>query len=313
MHVPFHSRVLNGAEYVPCDALKRRAGGSLAAGRRSLVVPKINAWRIVKKNRTFSSSFARTGSSYCRGCEPCTGRDTTEETVQCVSECKLLIRASRLRANSVGNYEMKLPFIKRFCPLFIMLLPAVLGAQPAPADQSGPPPESLNIIVVEGEGTINNTREHAPPAITIRVEDEKKRPVSGAVIVFALPTDGPSGVFRDGAKTLTLTTDKEGTVSVRGLKPNRLSGQMQIHLNASYRGRTARARITQFNMAVPSAKGGSSKLLVIVALVGAAAAGGAYAGLHKGGSSGSSVTGPPTSGPIPISINPGTGTVGPPQ
>src|SRR5215831_6345015 len=146
---------------------------------------------------------------------------------------------------------MKSPSMNWLCPLFILLLPALLGAQPAPGAESGPPPESLNIVVVEGEGAINNIREHATPSVTIRVEDENKHPVSGAVVVFALPTDGPSGVFQDGAKTLTLTTDKQGVVSIRGLKPNRISGQMQIHLNASYRGRTARARITQFNMTVP--------------------------------------------------------------
>jgi hypothetical protein len=65
-------------------------------------------------------------------------------------------------------------------------------------------------------------------------------------------------------------------------------------------------------MTVPSAKAGSGKLLVIIALVGAAAAGGAYAGLHKSGSSTPSSVAQPTAA-VPISIAPGAGTVGPPQ
>ena len=164
---------------------------------------------------------------------------------------------------------------------------------------------------MEGEGGINNIRQHSAQMPTVRVEDEKQHPVAGAVVVFALPTDGPSGVFQNGAKTLTVTTNDQGLASAHGLKPNAVSGEMQIHINVSYQGRTARALITQFNMTVPSAKAGSGKLLVIIALVGAAAAGGAYAGLHKSGSSSSSGTQPTAA--VPISITPGTGTVGPPQ
>ncbi len=193
----------------------------------------------------------------------------------------------------------------RPCLLFIMLLPAFLAAQPTP------PGDSLKIVVVEGEGGINNIRQHTAQMLSVRVEDEKQHPVPGAVVVFALPTDGPSGVFQNGAKTLTVTTNDQGLASARGVKPNTVSGEMPIHVNASYQGRTARAIITQFNMTVPSAKAGSSKLLIIIAVIGAAAAGGAYAGLHKSGSSSSSATLP--SGPSHISITAGTGTVGPPQ
>lgn len=190
--------------------------------------------------------------------------------------------------------------------LFIPLLPAFLAAQPAP------PAENLKVVVVEGEGGINNIRQHTTQMPTVRVEDENQHPVPGAVVVFALPTDGPSGVFQNSAKTLAVTTDDKGLALARGLKPNTVSGEMQIHINASYQGRTGRATITQFNMTVPSAKAGSGKLLVIIALVGAAAAGGAYAGLHKSGSSSPSSVAQPTAA-VPISITPGTGTVGPPQ
>ena len=200
---------------------------------------------------------------------------------------------------------MTSPFVRLYLP-FITLLPAFLAAQPAP------PAEPLKIVVVEGEGGINNIRQHTAQAATVRVEDDKQHPVAGAVVVFALPTDGPSGAFPNGAKTLTVTTNDQGLASAHGLKPNSVSGEMQIHVNASSQGRTARVIITQFNMTVPSAKAGSGKLLIIVALVGAAAAGGAYAGLHKGGSSGSSSPAQ-TAAATTITITPGTGTVGPPQ
>ena len=195
-------------------------------------------------------------------------------------------------------------FLRLYLLLLSPALPVSLLAQPAV------PAENLKLVVVEGEGGINNIRQHTTQLVTVRVEDENQRPVSGAVVVFALPTDGPSGAFQNGAKTLTVTTNEQGLASARGLKPNTVSGEMVIHVNASYEGRAGRATITQFNMTVPSAKAGSGKLLVILALVGAAAAGGAYAGLHKSGSA-SSATQPSAS--VPISISPGAGTVGPPQ
>ncbi len=188
--------------------------------------------------------------------------------------------------------------------LLTLPLPASLSAQPAA------PAETLKVVVIEGEGGINNIRQHTSQLITVRVEDENRHPLPGAVVVFALPTDGPSGAFQNGAKTLTVTTNEQGLASVRGLKPNTVSGELTVHVNASSEGRTGRATITQFNMTVPTAKGGSGKLAVILALVGAAAAGGAYAGLHKSGSS-SAATQPGAA--VPISITPGTGTVGPPQ
>jgi hypothetical protein len=194
----------------------------------------------------------------------------------------------------------------RLCVLLISPLPALWAAQPAP------PAEKLKIVVVEGEGGINNIHQHTTQAPSVRVEDENQHPVPGAVVVFALPTDGPSGVFQNRVKTLTVTTNEQGLASARGFKPNVVSGEMQIHVNVSHQGRTGRATITQFNMTVPTAKAGSGKLLIIIALVRAGAAGGAYAGLHKNGSSSQSTVAQPSVA-VPIGITPGTGTVGPPQ
>ena len=78
----------------------------------------------------------------------------------------------------------------RLCVLLISVLSVSWAAQPAP------PAENLKIIVVEGEGGINNIRQHTTQTPSVRVEDENQHPVPGAVVVFALPADGPSGVFQ---------------------------------------------------------------------------------------------------------------------
>jgi hypothetical protein len=188
------------------------------------------------------------------------------------------------------------------CLLLTRLLTAPVAAQPAP------PAAKLKIITLEGEAGINNIRQHTAQVPTIRVEGEDQHAAIGAVVVFTLPAEGASGVFSNNAKTLTVTTDEQGRASARGLKPNSVAGKMEIHVNASYRGQTARTIITQFNMAVPSAKRGSGKVITILAIIGGAAAGGAYAGLRKSGTASSATSSPP-----PIGITPGAGSVGPPQ
>lgn len=190
------------------------------------------------------------------------------------------------------------------------LLACPLPAAPGPAQAAE---RKLSIVVLQGEGAINNVRERSVREPMVRVDDENNRPVAGAAVVFTLPTAGPSGEFSNGEKTTMVTTDDQGVAAARGLRINRLAGKMPIHVTASYRGQKASTVITQFNMEVPGAKGGggSGKVIAILAIVGAAAAGGVVAGTRRSGSAGSSVTPPPAA--TPISVIPGTGTVGPPR
>ena len=57
----------------------------------------------------------------------------------------------------------------------------------------------LNLVIVEGEGAINNIRQRTAREPIVQVEDENHRPVAGAAVVFALPSNGASGVFANGA------------------------------------------------------------------------------------------------------------------
>jgi hypothetical protein len=168
----------------------------------------------------------------------------------------------------------------------------------------------LTVSVVEGEAGINNIRQHTASDVVVRVVDDGQKPVPGAAVVFTLPSQGASGKFRDGGGILTVTTDAEGKAAARGLKPNEVTGKMEIHITASFQGRTGNTVATQFNMDVRKHDGGGNgKLIAILVLVGAAAAGGTIAALHSS-NSGSGTTTPsiPT-----ITLSPGTGTVAPPQ
>ena len=69
-----------------------------------------------------------------------------------------------------------------------------LQSLPLPAAQETQPTR-LNLIVIEGEGAINNIRQRTARAPIVQVEDQNHRPIAGAAVVFTLPEHGASGVF----------------------------------------------------------------------------------------------------------------------
>jgi len=174
----------------------------------------------------------------------------------------------------------------------------------------------LNLVVVEGEGAINNIRQRTAREPIVQVEDENHKPVAGAIVTFTLPGHGPGGLFPNGAQSLTVTTDAQGRAVARGLRPNNLQGRFEIRVNANYRGQTATAVIAQINElvagAAASAGGGiSGKLIAIIAVVGAAAAGGAAYAIHSSGGGGTGGSGAVVTPGTTVSA--GTGQVGPPR
>ena len=186
-----------------------------------------------------------------------------------------------------------------------------LACWPTFAAQQTGTESQLKVVVVQGQGAINNVRSRTSNEIIVRVEDESQQPVAGASVAFTLPSQGPSGSFVNGEQTLVLTTDNMGTAVARGLTPNRVEGKMEIRITASHQGKTSSAVITQFNMAVQNPKsGGSGKWIAILVAAGAAGAAGAVLGTRNGSSPSSPST--PTGPPV-ISISAGSGSVGPPQ
>jgi hypothetical protein len=169
--------------------------------------------------------------------------------------------------------------------------------------------QALNLVVVEGEGAINNIRQRTARDPIVRVEDENHKPIAGAAVVFLLPSQGASGSFAGGVQTLTVMTNSQGLAVGRGLKPNGVQGQYQINVNASYRGQTASTSITQSNaLAVAGAAGGaaiSGKLLALLLVAGGAAAAGAVIATRGGSSSSPSA--------VPTTITAGAGSVGAPS
>jgi hypothetical protein len=192
--------------------------------------------------------------------------------------------------------------------LFAVRLPPVLAQQ------------ALNLVVVQGEGAINNVRQRTARDPIVRVEDQNHKPIAGAVVAFILPTQGAGGAFGGGAQMLSVITNSRGLAIAKGFHPNSLGGPWQMHINASFGAQSATATVAQTNVVAAAAgaagAGGagagaatgvavgiSAKVIVIVAVAaGAAAAGGAVVATKAGGGSSST----------PTTIAPGASTVGAP-
>jgi hypothetical protein len=203
-----------------------------------------------------------------------------------------------------------------------LALTLILPVETLPAQDQDrtPPPAGLNLVIVEGDGAINNIRQRVSRDPIVRVEDTNRKPIAGAVVVFTLPTEGATGEFGGGSKSITVNTDAQGLAKAPGLKLGGIGGKLPIRVTASYRGVTSTITMTQF-IEVPagmkpstSSGGGHGKLIAILAVVGGAAAGGAiYATQRKSGTTTVTPSTPTPSGPTPIGITAGTGTISPPR
>lgn len=170
--------------------------------------------------------------------------------------------------------------------------------------QDAAPPKSLQIVILDGEGALNNIKLRTAHEPIVQVQDENHKPVAGALVLFLLPDSGPGGSFLNGAKSLQVTTDAEGKAVAHGLVTNHATGQYQIQVRAQYNGLNAHTSITQQNVQQRSGNSHASQVghpFLKWVLVGAAVAG---AGVAIGIAA--------TQGGHSTTITPGTPTVGAP-
>ncbi len=107
--------------------------------------------------------------------------------------------------------------------------------------------QGLNIEVLEGEGAINNLRLRTAREAIVQVQDENHKPIAGALVLFSVTGGNPF------ARTaLTATTDSTGQVNANLAQLHPKAGQFQVHVKASYNGRTATQVIHQTNSSSPS-------------------------------------------------------------
>ena len=74
----------------------------------------------------------------------------------------------------------------------------------------------LDLTVVEGDGGTNIIGKKNATKPLVEVRDEKNELLEGAVVTFMAPADGPSVVFNNGLRTITVMTDADGRARAPG-------------------------------------------------------------------------------------------------
>jgi hypothetical protein len=185
------------------------------------------------------------------------------------------------------------------------LLAGMIGVCVAAGQGQAPP--AFSILVIGGEGSINNVKQRTAREPIVEVRDRNNRPISGAAVLFEAPREGASGTFTGGSPALRVTTDAQGRAMGQGFQPNAANGSFTINVTVTVADVVQTAVIHMTNVAGAGSGhflhlAGHGKLIAIVATVGAAAAAGTVAAVKSGGGSA------PTTAPTTISA--GTGTVG---
>jgi hypothetical protein len=192
--------------------------------------------------------------------------------------------------------------------------PAV--SNPAPAQPSAPLPaeQSLKLIVLAGNGEMNDLERRVMAPLVVQVVDPNERPVEGADVVFRFPISGPSATFAGGKSSVTVRTNGVGQAAAINWMANGEVGTVQVHVNASYGNQIGETTVSMTNVAriVEGARKTKKPSLwshgwFKVAVIGGAAVAvglGVYFATRGGGSKGSGST---------VTINPGSPTVGGPQ
>jgi hypothetical protein len=197
----------------------------------------------------------------------------------------------------------------------LLALPAGVTAQQAGGPQSNfvEGPGSLKIVVIQGEGALNNIKNRTATQPVVEVRDENDKPVEGAEVVFQLPAAGPGGVFHGWMRNQTARTNAQGQAAASGFTPNEEPGRFNIKVTATTGKKSGTAVIAQSNAVNGGAAGaqaGKSRknLWIAIGVIAVAAiVGGAVA------ASGGDDDAAGTTTTVPVTITPGPVTVGNPR
>src|SRR5579872_1819522 len=115
----------------------------------------------------------------------------------------------------------------------LVIVALIVSTTPAPlrAEQDSAPP--FRIVVLEGDGAINNIHQVVNRAVSVEVDDANHNPLSGVSVTFFLPNEGPSGLFPNGNRILTVFTDEKGVATSRPIHFNNQIGIMPVRVVAS--------------------------------------------------------------------------------
>jgi hypothetical protein len=190
--------------------------------------------------------------------------------------------------------------------------------QPGVLAQDSVTKQGLHIEVLKGDRGVNILKTKTAIKPVVEVRDRNNLPVAGVAVTFTAPNDGPSVVFLNGSRSITLMSDPAGQAVIEGMEPVN-PGDFQIAVSASLQSETVVTAISLTNVltehaAISGAKKPGLSKGVIFALVGGAAAAAIGIGVGLGGHSGGSSGTTPSAGPsATVGLGSGGVTAGPPR
>jgi len=221
-------------------------------------------------------------------------------------------------------------YLPQLLAAILIVTPVYADEQAAPAPQNPPvanqpaptPPmaqlpivKNLKILVLSGNGEMNDLERRVMSPLVVQVLDQNDRPVEGAEVVFRFPVSGPGASFTGGKASQSVRSNGTGEAAAMNWMANNQVGTFEVHVTATYGNEQGETTVKMQNVTriVEGATGHGkqshwySPTWVKIALVGVAA--GAVAGIvlatRGGGKSAASTN--------PITITPGSPTVGAPH
>lgn len=200
-------------------------------------------------------------------------------------------------------------------------------SQPAPAPSQNAPAQTpakpmaplpmvrnLKLLVLAGNGEMNDLERRVMASLVVQVLDQNDRPVEGADVVFRFPLNGPGATFTGGKTSQTARTNGTGEVAAVNWMANGEVGTFEVHVTATYGNEIGETTLKMSNVTriVEGAKKSSkqshwySPTWVKIAIIGGVA--GAVAGIVLATRGGGHSTG----GTVPVTITPGPPAVGQP-
>jgi hypothetical protein len=136
------------------------------------------------------------------------------------------------------------------CVSLLVIASLLLYAVPSNAQVQSPPPKGLRIMILSGEGALNNIEARTAREPIVQVQDENHKPVAGAAVLFTIHggKNGSGGSFNNGSTTFSTVTNANGIAIGRGFIPNNTVGAFQITITASYGTLTASSVINENNV-----------------------------------------------------------------
>jgi hypothetical protein len=140
--------------------------------------------------------------------------------------------------------------------ILLAIPPNALSQQPAqtpPAEgkpvSSLPTVQNLKVIVLAGNGEVNDLERRVMAPLVVEILDLQDRPIEGADVVFRFPLRGPSAVFADQKSAKTVRSNGQGEAAATGWTANNELGTFQVHVTATYGNQVGETTITMSNVA----------------------------------------------------------------